>query len=162
MCCSGHYHSTARLPFWKGSARLESQQQSWRMLIVPHPHQHFVLYECIIFCQSLWHLAFIFTSLITNRLIITLLLPFYVSSSVNCLFICFAHFYIISYLVDSLEFLTYFSYYFFFCLFRVTPVAYGGSQARDPVGGGATGLHGIRATSAIYTIAHGNARSSTH
>ena len=31
--------------------------------------------------------------------------------------------------------------FFFFWLFRATPMAYGGSQARGPIGGVATDLH---------------------
>ena len=54
----------------------------------------------------------------------------------------------------------------FFCLFafsRATPAAYGGSQARGLIGAVATHLQrGIRAESATYTTAHGNARSLTH
>ena len=52
--------------------------------------------------------------------------------------------------------------------FRATPVAYGGSQARGLIRVVAAGLHqshsdgGIRASSATYTTAHGNARSLTH
>ena len=42
--------------------------------------------------------------------------------------------------------------FFFFGLFRATPAAYGGSQARDQ----------IRATSAIYTTGHSNAKSLVH
>ena len=54
---------------------------------------------------------------------------------------------------------------FLFCLFRATPEAYGGSQARGWIG--ATAMPqpqqcGIRATSVIYTTAHGNAGSLTH
>ena len=30
---------------------------------------------------------------------------------------------------------------FIYCLFRATPVAYGGSQARGPIGAVAAGLH---------------------
>ena len=41
---------------------------------------------------------------------------------------------------------------FLFLLFRVTPVAYGGSQARDQIG----------AASVTYTTAHGNTGSLTH
>ena len=58
--------------------------------------------------------------------------------------------------------------FFFFCRFRAVPMAYGGSQARGPVGATAAGLHHshrqhqIRATSVTYTTAHGNARSLTH
>ena len=32
-------------------------------------------------------------------------------------------------------------YFIYFCLFRATPAAYGGSQARGPVGAAAAGLH---------------------
>ena len=39
-----------------------------------------------------------------------------------------------------------------FCLFRAAPVAYGGSQARGPVGAAAAGLH----------HSHSNAGSLTH
>ena len=42
--------------------------------------------------------------------------------------------------------------FFFFCLFRATPVAYGGSQARDLVG----------ATAASLRHSHHNARSKPH
>ena len=51
---------------------------------------------------------------------------------------------------------------------RVTPVAYGGSQARGPIRAtGASLCHRhtivqIQATSVAYTIAHGNTRSLTH
>ena len=41
---------------------------------------------------------------------------------------------------------------FVFCLFRAAPTAYGGSQARGPVGAVAAGLHNC----------HGNARSEPH
>ena len=44
------------------------------------------------------------------------------------------------------------------CLFRAAPVSYGGSQARGPIRAVATGL---RAASATYTTAHGNAGSLT-
>ena len=60
-----------------------------------------------------------------------------------------------------------FIYFYFcaFCIFQATSVAYGGSQARDPIGAVAPGLcHSntrIRATSVTYTTAHGNARSVT-
>ena len=49
----------------------------------------------------------------------------------------------------------------FFCLFRATPTAYGGSQARIQIGavGTATATHQIQAASATYTTAQGNARS---
>ena len=52
-----------------------------------------------------------------------------------------------------------------FCLFRVTPTAYGGSWARGPVGGVAIGLcHSqqqcqIQAMSMTYTTAHSNSGS---
>ena len=65
-----------------------------------------------------------------------------------------------------------FLFFFSFCVFavsRAAPAAYGGSQARGLIGAVATGLHtpqpqqrGIRATSATYTAAHGNAGSLTH
>ena len=42
--------------------------------------------------------------------------------------------------------------FFFFCLSRATPAAYGGSQARGP----------IQAASVAYTTAHVDARSLTH
>ena len=32
-------------------------------------------------------------------------------------------------------------FFFFFCLFRAAPMAYGGSQARGPIGAGASSLH---------------------
>ena len=58
--------------------------------------------------------------------------------------------------------------YLSICLFRVTPAAYGSPQDRGRVGAVATGPTPqpqqcqIRATSATYTIAHGNARSLIH
>ena len=58
--------------------------------------------------------------------------------------------------------------FFVFCLFRAAPVAYGGSQARGLIGAVAAlptpepQQHGIRAASATYTTAHGNAGSLTH
>ena len=57
---------------------------------------------------------------------------------------------------------------FLFLLFRATPVAYGGSQARDLIRATAAGLHcqpqqcQIQATSVTYITAHGNARSFIH
>ena len=62
------------------------------------------------------------------------------------------------------------SYFFFvFLPFSwATPTVYGGFQARGLIGAVATGLtpqpqqHGIQATSATYTTAHGNAGSLTH
>ena len=57
--------------------------------------------------------------------------------------------------------------FFLFCLFVVVvaiswaaPAAYGGSQARGRIG--APPQLGIRAASAAYTTAHGNAGSLTH
>ena len=58
--------------------------------------------------------------------------------------------------------------FFNFCLFRATPKAYEGSQARGPVGAVATGLHhshsneGSKLHLPAYTRVHGNARSLTH
>ena len=62
--------------------------------------------------------------------------------------------------------------FYFFCLFafsRAAPVAYGGFQAKGPVGAAATveptpepQQRRIQATSAIYTTAHGNAGPLTH
>ena len=56
---------------------------------------------------------------------------------------------------------------FFFLLFRATPTAYGGSQARGQIGAAAAGLPQpqqlrIQAVSVTYTTAHGNAGSLTH
>ena len=52
------------------------------------------------------------------------------------------------------------------CCFRVSPTAYGGSQARGLIRVIAADLHHshsqIQATSATYTTAHGNAGSLTH
>ena len=64
----------------------------------------------------------------------------------------------------------YFSFFpfFFLLLFRATFMAYGGSQARGPIGAIAAGLHhshnnmGSEPPSVTYTTAHGNARSLTH
>ena len=60
---------------------------------------------------------------------------------------------------SSPEFLSFFSFFFlffffffFFLLFRATPEAYGGSQARGPVGATAAGLH----------HSHSNTRSKLH
>ena len=52
--------------------------------------------------------------------------------------------------------------FIYFGPFRAAPAAYGGSQFRGRIGAVAAGLHHIRAASAIYTRAHGNARSLTH
>ena len=63
------------------------------------------------------------------------------------------------------------SFFFFwggglFAISWATPVAYGGSQARGLIGSRRPApqpqQHGIRATSATYTMAHGNAGSLTH
>ena len=57
---------------------------------------------------------------------------------------------------------------YIFCLFRATPVPFGGSQARGQIGATAASLQTqpqqcqIWASSATYTSAHGNARSLTH
>ena len=52
----------------------------------------------------------------------------------------------------------------FWVFFRATPMAYGGSQARGPVGAVAAGLHHSHSIAGFktYIIAHGNARSLTH
>ena len=58
--------------------------------------------------------------------------------------------------------------YIYICLFRAVPAAFVGSQARGPIGAVAAGLlsepqqHGIQASSATYTTAHGNAGSLTY
>ena len=56
------------------------------------------------------------------------------------------------------------NFFFFFCLFRAAPAAYGGSQARGRIGATAASLHHswIWTASATYTAAQGNARSLTH
>ena len=60
-----------------------------------------------------------------------------------------------------------FIYLFIFLLFGAVPVAYGGSQARDQIGGTAAGLRHSHnnarfwATSATYSTAHGNTGSLT-
>ena len=41
-------------------------------------------------------------------------------------------------------------YLFIFCLFRATPTAYGGSQARGLIGAVATGLHYSNTGSELY------------
>ena len=58
-------------------------------------------------------------------------------------------------------------FWFVLCLCRAAPTAYGGSQARGPIGVVAAGLVTVTAMldpSHIwtYTTAHGNARSLTH
>ena len=50
--------------------------------------------------------------------------------------------------------------FFFFCLFRAIPAAYGSSQARDQIRAVVIGQ--IWAASATYTAAPGNARSLIH
>ena len=42
-----------------------------------------------------------------------------------------------------------FFFFFFFCLFRAAPAAYGGSQARGPIGAPAAGLHHSHAGSEL-------------
>ena len=62
----------------------------------------------------------------------------------------------------------FFLFFWCFCLFRVAPTAYRSSQARGLIGAVAASLRHshsqcqIRASSATYTIAHGNAGSLTH
>ena len=57
-------------------------------------------------------------------------------------------------------------FFFFFFLFRATPAAYGGSQARGPIRAVAAGLYhshsNVGSESATYTTAQGNAGSLTH
>ena len=61
-----------------------------------------------------------------------------------------------------------FFYFLSFCLIRLTPVAYGGSQARGLIRSTAAGhSHSqsnarLEPMSATYTTAHGNTRSLTH
>ena len=59
---------------------------------------------------------------------------------------------------------TLFLSFFFFLSFRAAPSAYGGSQARGPVGTGTrvTASWNPSHTSVTYSTAHGNARSLTH
>ena len=73
------------------------------------------------------------------------------------------------YIVSPLPLLVFWVYFSnFFFLFRATPTAYGGSQARGRIGATAaayataTATLGIQAVSVIYTTAHGNAGSLTH
>ena len=60
------------------------------------------------------------------------------------------------------------AFFFFFLLFRASPVAYGSFQAWGQIGDAAPGLHhshnnaGIQAASVTYTTARGNAGSLTH
>ena len=62
----------------------------------------------------------------------------------------------------------FFFFFFFFAFSRAAHVAYGDSQARGLIGAVAARPTpepqqlGIRAVSATYTTAHGNARSLTH
>ena len=51
---------------------------------------------------------------------------------------------------------------FVFDIFRATPAAHGGSQARGLMGAVAAGLCQVQAVSENYTTAHGNAGSLTH
>ena len=62
-----------------------------------------------------------------------------------------------------------FNFFFIILLFRATPAAHGGSQARGRIRATAASLHHshsqqhrIRAASATHTTAHGNAGSLTH
>ena len=64
---------------------------------------------------------------------------------------------------------SFFFFFFFFAFSWAAPAAYGGSQARGPIGAVATGLAtpepqqlGIQATSVTNTTAHGNAGSLIH
>ena len=50
----------------------------------------------------------------------------------------------------------------FVCLFRATPAAYGGSQARGLIRAVAVSLRQIRTASVTYSTAHNNAGSLTH
>ena len=63
-------------------------------------------------------------------------------------------------------YITMYIYFFFSFLFRAAPTAYGNSQARGWIGAATAGLQlqqlRIRAMSATYTSAHGNARSLIH
>ena len=54
-------------------------------------------------------------------------------------------------------------FFFFFCLFRAPPTAYGSSLARGPIGAVAAGLHHSHSDtrSATYTTAHDNTGSLT-
>ena len=51
---------------------------------------------------------------------------------------------------------------FFFWLFRATPAAYGGSQARGSNQSYSCRPHQIQAVAVTYTTAQGNARSLSH
>ena len=57
-------------------------------------------------------------------------------------------------------------FFFFFCPFRVIPVAYGNSQARGQIGAAVASLpyshSGIWAVSVTYTTDHSNTESLTH
>ena len=48
-----------------------------------------------------------------------------------------------------------FIYLFIYCLFRAAPVAYGGSQARGPIGAVATGLHHSHGKAGLNPRPHG-------
>ena len=75
-----------------------------------------------------------------------------------------------SHKINSAVIFYFISFYFVFLPFsRATPTEHGGSQARGSIGAVAAGWPtlepqqcGIRAESATYTTAHGNARSPTH
>ena len=68
---------------------------------------------------------------------------------------------------NFLVFSLFFFLFFFVLFFRVTPEAYGSSQARGQIEAAAAGLsHGHSGTASeprlTYTTAHGNTRSLTH
>ena len=52
----------------------------------------------------------------------------------------------------DIDILSFFSFFFLFCLFQAASVAYGGSQAKGLIGAVAAGLH----------QSHSNARSEPH
>ena len=60
----------------------------------------------------------------------------------------------------------YFIYFLIFCLFRAALAAYGGSQARNPIGAVAPGLRQSHSNAVLIgaesVTAHGNAESLTH
>ena len=54
-------------------------------------------------------------------------------------------------------------FFFFLLFFRAALAAYGGSQAKGPIGAVGAGLHQSHScVAATYTTAHGNAGSLTH
>ena len=91
-------------------------------------------------------------------------------SQLTCLSPIFPMFVLISLLISSKKGSPFpFSRLFLYLkknFFRVAPEAYGSSQARGRIGAAADGLRHsqcwIRAKSATYTTAHGNAGSLTH